>query len=133
MAGFLLDSTVLIDYLRGHSEVVAKLDVLLEEGQKLGICAINVAEVFAGMRDREREATGKWLSSLDWFDISYEVAQEAGEWRGRLRRSGKNADLTDVIIGCAARKNDAVLLTDNVKDFPLPGLQVERLPATRRR
>ena len=79
MAGFLLDSTVLIDYLRGHSEVVAKLDVLLEEGQKLGICAINVAEVFAGMRDREREATERWLSSLDWFDISYEVAQEAGE------------------------------------------------------
>ena len=133
MAGFLLDSTVLIDYLRGNPEVVAKLDALAAEGQELAICAVNVAEVFSGMRDRERGVTERWLSSLEWFDIPYDVAQEAGESQGALRRSGKSTDLADVIIGCVARANDAVLLTDNVKDFPLPSLRVERLPASGRR
>lgn len=131
MAAFLPDSTVLIDYLRGHGEVVAKLNALVDDGNTLGICAINVAEVFAGMREPERSVTDALLSSLDWFDISYQTAQDAGEEQARLRRSGKNVSLADVTIGCVARANDAVLLTANVKDFPLRSLQVEQLPAPR--
>jgi len=131
MAAFLLDSTVLIDYLRGHSEVVAKLNALVSERQRLGVCAINVAEVYAGMRDPERDVTGAWLSSLAWFPISYQAASEAGERQGRLRGSGRTVDLADIMIGYVALAHDATLLTDNVRDFPIPGLRVERLPAVR--
>lgn len=131
MPGFLLDSSVLIDYLRANPEVVAKLNALAAANEALGVCAINVAEVFAGMREPEQSVTEEWLSSLDWHDITYDVAQAAGEEQASLRRAGRNVDLADVMIGCVARANAAVLLTDNVKDFQLLGLLVERLPSSR--
>jgi predicted nucleic acid-binding protein len=36
-----------------------------------------------------------------------------------------------VLIGATALAQDASLLTNNVKDFPMPGLRVERLPSGR--
>ena len=57
VASYLLDTTVLIDYLRGHPGVIARLRALAEEGHELTVCAISVAEVFAGLRGEDREAT----------------------------------------------------------------------------
>ena len=131
MAVFLLDSTVLIDYLRGHPEVIARVGALAEEGHDLGICAINVVEAFAGMLEHEREATERLLSWLELLDISFETARRAGQLQSELRRQGRKADTADTLIGTVALVNGATLLTANVKDFPLPGLQVERLPSGR--
>lgn len=131
MAAFLLDSTVLIDYLRGHPEVIARVQALANEGHNLGICAVNVAEVSAGMLEHEREVTERLLGWLEFLEISYETARAAGELQAELRRQGRKADLADTLIGTVALTNGSTLLTDNVKDFPLPGLQVERLPSSR--
>ncbi|MCH8901622.1 MAG: PIN domain-containing protein [Chloroflexi bacterium] len=131
LASYLLDTTVLIDYLRGHTEVRARFHVLAERGHELGICAISVAEVFAGLREKDREAAAILLSTLKYFDLSFDVALAAGAFQYTFARQGRTLKLTDVLIGAAALANNAILLTDNVKDFPLPGLQVERLPSGR--
>ena len=131
MATFLLDSTVLIDYLRGHQEVIARVHNLAREGHLLGVCAINVAEVFAGMLEHERPVTERLLGWLDFLELPYETAQAAGELQADLRRQRKPAELPDTLIGATALAHGATLLTRNVKDFPLPGLQVERLPTGR--
>ena len=132
MTTFLLDSTVLIDYLRGHREVIAHVQKLARDGHHLGVCVINVAEVFAGMLEHERSATERLLGWLDFLDIPYETAQAGGELQADLRRQGVGpAELPDALIGATALAYGATLLTRNVKDFPLPGLQVERLPAGR--
>lgn len=133
MANFLLDSSVLIDILRGRQDVVERIETLGREEHRLGICAINVIEVFSGMLEHERATTERLLSSLYLFAITYATARRAGELQSQLRRQGSKADLGDVLIGTVALENSATLLTANVKDFPLPGLRVERLPATRRR
>lgn len=128
MPDALLDSTVLIDCLRARGDVAARVKALLDDGWRLGTCALNVAEVFAGMRQGERAATERLLLSLGWYDISYDIAQDAGELYGALHRVGRTVHITDLLIGCTARTNRATLLTANVKDFPVPGLNVERLP-----
>ena len=134
MALYLADTTVLIDYLRGHSEVRARLDELVDEdAHDLAVCAVSVGEVFAGLREQDREATARFLSSFVYLDLSFDIARAAGEYRYSLARKGQALKLTDLLIGAAALAIDAVLLTDNVRDFPLAGLRVERLPASRRR
>lgn len=45
--GFLLDTTALIDFLRGQKNVVALLDVLKDKAP-LASCPVTIAEVFAG-------------------------------------------------------------------------------------
>ena len=131
MPSYLLDTTVLIDYLRGHTEVRARVHALAEQGHELGICAISVAEVSAGLRERDREAAASLLSTLKYLDLSFDVALAAGAFQYAFARRGQALKLTDVLIGAVALANNAILLTDNVKDFPLPGLQVERLPSGR--
>ena len=53
VASYLLDTTVIIDYLRGHAEVRARLHHLTEQQHELAVCAISVAEVFAGLRGED--------------------------------------------------------------------------------
>lgn len=129
MANFLLDSTVLIDFLRGRQDVISRVQALEVEGHRLALCAINVAEVFGGMLEHERQTTERLLSSLHLYDISYGTARRAGEFQSQLRRTGRKADLADTIIGTVALERDATLLTANVRDFPLPGLRVEACPS----
>ena len=128
MPDALLDSTVLIDHLRGRANVTMRLNALVSDRWRLCICSISVAEVYAGMLERERVATERLLGSLVWYDISYGVAQDAGELYARLRRTGRTVAITDLLIGCTARSHQATVLTANVKDFPVPGLSVENLP-----
>ena len=105
----------------------ARFHALVEQGHELGICAISVAEVFAGLREKDREATATLLSTLKYLDLSFDIALAAGAFQYTFARQGRALKLTDVLIGAAALASNAILLTANVKDFPLPGLQVERL------
>lgn len=131
MATYLLDTTVLIDYLRGHRAVRERVRALAEQGHELGVCAVSIAEVFAGVREGDSEAATAFLASLSYSGISFAVAKAAGEYQYQLARRGRALTLTDLLIGAAALAREAILLTNNVKDFPLPGLQVERLPTGR--
>ncbi len=131
MPSYLLDTTVLIDYLRGHAEVRDRLRALAEQGHELSVCAISVAEVFAGLREEDREAVVRFLSKLKYFDLSFDIATVSGEHQNAFARRGRILKLTDVLVGATALSEEAILLTDNVKDFPLPGLRVERLPSRR--
>ncbi|MBI2346941.1 MAG: hypothetical protein HYV03_08755 [Deltaproteobacteria bacterium] len=54
------------------------------------------------------------------------VARMAGELRHRYRSRGKALTLADALIGALAIAHHLVLLTDNVKDYPMPELRVER-------
>jgi predicted nucleic acid-binding protein len=131
VASYLLDTTVIIDYLRGHAEVRARLHTLVEQQHELAVCAVSVAEVFAGLREEDREATERFMSSLKYLVLSFDTARSAGEIQYVFARRGQALKLTDALIGTVALTNGATLLADNVKDFPLPGLQVERLPSSR--
>jgi hypothetical protein len=128
---YLLDTTVLIDYLRGHPEVLERVQRLDREGRDLAICGISVAEVFAGLGPEDRTGAAETFAPLTYVDLSFDIARAAGEFQYAFARSSRAFKVTDLLIGTAALAHDATLLTDNVRDFPLPGLRVERLPSSR--
>ena len=124
----LLDSSVIIDALRGRRGRRELLRGLLEEGHDLACCAINVAEVYSGMRPHEAEATAELIDGLEYVEISREAARQAGELRLQWQRKGKTLSLPDAIIAAVALRKDLTVATDNARHFSMLRLKLLPLP-----
>jgi len=126
-ASFLLDSTVIIDFLRGRPQTVERVRMLHTGGASLGCCPINLIEVFTGMRDAEAARTIEFLDSLEFYDLNKAAGKIAGESLRQYRVKGITLSLSDVSMASIAIANDLVLLTDNVNHYPQAELRVETI------
>jgi predicted nucleic acid-binding protein len=129
MTTYLLDTTVLIDHFRGRQRAKLLLERLVDEEHTLALCAINVAELFAGLPEGQRAAAGELIGSLHYLDIRPDVAEVAGIIRFNAARRGIAIHLPDAIIAAVAMANDATLVTANVRDFPMEELHLLELPS----
>ena len=128
MATYFLDTSVIIDALnnkRGRRDLL--LD-LLRQGHLLACCAINVAEVFAGLRPKEEKTTEEFLRSLEYYHITWPVARLAGLLKRDRGKKGIMVSIADATIAAVAIANELPLLTDNVKDFQMKDLTLYPLP-----
>lgn len=119
----LVDTSVLVDYLRGSQEAAALLE---RERQVAPLHASEITrlEVIAGMRTREEQATRSLLSALRWHPADADVAEKAGELGRAWLPSHGGIDGADLAIAATALLLDAQLLTRNTRHFPmLAGLQ----------
>lgn len=114
----LVDTSVLIDYLRGHSPAA---EVLERERTSAPLHASEMTrlEILAGMRSAERRRTELLLSSLVWHPVDTEVAEEAGALGRTWLRSHHTIDGADLAIAATAIRVGARLLTRNVRHFPM--------------
>lgn len=129
MANVLLDSTVVIDILKGRPRTVERFLRLAEIGDVPHVCAITAEEVSANLRPRERDAAGRLLEGLVPAPLGGAEGRLAGWWRRELRRRGRTISQADALVAAAAVGIGARLATGNPKDFPMPGLVVEHWPA----
>lgn len=122
---FLLDTTVLIDVLRARKDRRALLAELIESGHTMATAAINLGEVYAGMRPGEEARTEILLSSLECFPLTAAIARSAGKLKSDRARKGQTLSLADMIVAATALAHGSVLMTDNRKDFrPIRGLEI---------
>jgi len=130
MAGVLLDSSVLIDLLRGREEAGRRLQALKSAGDSPHTCAVNVEEVARGMRgDQERLAAERLIAGLRIVPLGAEEGWLAGAWRHEFGKQGLTLAQGDCLIAAAAAAIGGRLATGNSKHFPMQGLQVEDWPA----
>lgn len=120
----LLDTTVLLDVLRGLQKRRSLLAELVAAGHILSTAAVNIAEVYAGMRREEETRTEAFLSSLDCYPITGAIARRAGSLKCTWARQGRTLSLADMMIAATAIEHGLALMTDNRKDFPLPELKL---------
>ena len=120
----LLDTSVLIDTLRSKNSRRELLAHLVEEGHSLSTTAINIAEVYVGMRSGEQTRTDSLLNSLECYEIDGQTGREAGTLVSSWAKKGKTISLPDAIVAAVAMSRGSVLLTDNRKDFPMPELKL---------
>lgn len=128
MATYFLDTSVIIDALndkRGRRDLL--LD-LLRQGHLLACCAINVSEVYAGLRPKEEKATEEFLRSLEYYHVTWPVARLAGLLKRDHAKKGAVVSIADATIAAVAIAYDLPLLTDNVKDFQMKDLTLYPLP-----
>ena len=124
MANFLLDSSVIIDFLNRRKNRPQLLSQLHKEGHNFACCAINVAEIYAGLLPKEEAGALEFLESLEYYDIDFDVAALSGKIRQEFRKKGITLATTDTIIAAVAVYYDLTLITDNVKDFPMKEIKL---------
>jgi hypothetical protein len=71
----LLDSGVPIDALNGRGGWPRLLAQFSERDILLACCAVNVTEIHLGMRPGEEARTEKFLRSLEFYPVTWEIAR----------------------------------------------------------
>ncbi len=127
MDRFLLDTTVLIDLSKYYGTVPNSLDAIVAAGGIVGVCAVSVSEFITGIPRFQRRRWQQWISDFEYWDISRDAAVLAGQYRFDLARQGKTLNVPDALMAGIAVTMDATLVTNNVKDFPMPDLRLMRL------
>lgn len=130
MGVVLLDTTVLVDALRGRP-VVERLRQLRSRRDTPATTAINVEEIYRGMRDAESGAIRVLFSGLSVLPITAVDAERAGQWRRGFAAQGITLRQADCLVAAVAVGVGATLATGNSKDFPMGGLVVEHWPVGR--
>jgi tRNA(fMet)-specific endonuclease VapC len=128
MATYLLDTSVIIDAINNKKGRRQLLSELIEQGNTLACCPINIAEVYAGLRPQEEQNTQAFLHSLELYPLTGPVAELAGLLKRDHGKKGQTLNLGDVLIAAIALHNGVQLLTDNTKDFPMKDLTLYPLP-----
>jgi predicted nucleic acid-binding protein len=123
----LLDTSVLIDVLRGRNQRREALAKLVRDHESLATSSLNIAELYAGMRPGEEGSTETLLGGLECFDLTGNSARLAGRLKQQWSKRGRTLTLADALIAAVAIEQRCALLTDNYKDFPMPELQLYSL------
>jgi len=127
MAEYLLDTTTIINHLRGNKKVSSYLEEIGIRGDIAGCCCINIAEVYTGVKEKEKEETDKFIESLYYFEITKEIARLAGRLKQKYVKKGKTLATTDLIIAATAMVYDLTLITKNTKHYPFPELEIKEI------
>lgn len=94
-SGVLVDTDILIDFLRGHPSAGAILNARFNE---IAFSAISVAELYAGAREgEEKPALQRMISASRIIDVTPEIAAQAGMLKKKFGKS-HGIGLADAIV-----------------------------------
>ena len=124
MTPFLLDTNIIVDVLRRRRDAHILIERLLSEGHPLASCPITITEVYAGMRPHEEKATRAFMKSLVFLPVTAEIAEQAGHLKAGFAKRGKALSVQDVTIAAVSIAYECTLVTQNIKDFPMPELKL---------
>ena len=111
-----LDTDVLVDYLRGYPEAIRYLNTRAE---LVILSAVTAAELYAGVQEEDDLARlDEFLSQFPVVPITNEIARVAGLFKRDYHRS-HGVGLADAIIAATAQTQDAELKTLNIKHYPM--------------
>jgi hypothetical protein len=118
----LLDTTFLVEVIRGQAAAMKVLAGAVSFGHQLGTSALNLAEIYSGIRDHEERVAQEFLPTLTCYPVSDSIAERGGRLRNAYARRGITLGLADAVIAATALEHGLALVTDNRKDFPMPEL-----------
>jgi tRNA(fMet)-specific endonuclease VapC len=130
MTDYLLDTNTVIALVGKKSDTVFHRIEQLGPGS-VGICSIVAHELYFGAYKSLKvahnlETLRLLLSDLMVVDFDREDALAAGEIRADLKMKGTPIGPYDVLIAGQARRREAVLVTNNLREFRrVDNLQVE--------
>lgn len=117
----ILDSTFLIDVLRGDSDVAELIGEIDATGTPF-VSAVTVMELYEGIHladasESERGEVRQLLTEVSELAFDRECALRSGRINADLVSSGEPIDETDVVIAATAIVNDYPVVTRNVDHF----------------
>lgn len=124
MTRYVIDTTLVIDHLRGEPAAVARLARLFEDGDQPVVNEIVACEAWTGAPGTGDPALTALLQAVEFVQPGPASAELAGRWRQEARRRGQTLSLGDALIAAAADE-DGIVLTRNERDFALTPVRVE--------
>lgn len=117
MVKAVIDTNILVDYLRGIPESALELALY----QNPAISVISWIEIMAGTMPSTEPSARAFLKTFDLHPLNEEVAERAAQ----IRKS-KRVKMPDAIIWATAEVHQSILVTRNTRDFDpkLPGVRV---------
>ncbi len=113
---FLLDTDVLIDFLRGYDKAVA---FVTANSHKILFSSIVIAELYAGIKGAaELSALDNFVTLFPVIPITSEIARIGGLYKRDFGKS-HGVGLADAIIAATCESENAILKTLNVKHYPM--------------
>ncbi len=121
MEKIILDSDVMIDFLKNDPKVVEKIRELKEENE-LGTTDINAFELYLGVyksrhQEKELAAVKGLLNTVFLVSTSEDSMEMAAKIIADLEKKSKMIALRDLFIGSICLTNSFKLFTNNKKDF----------------
>lgn len=111
-----LDTTVLIDHLRGDEAARAFLRQL---DAPPSCSEVTRVEVIQGLRSTERRRAEQLFAAIEWVIVGEEIARRAGELGRSWRRSHPTIGTADLIVAATSDALRTSPVTSNVKHFPM--------------
>jgi predicted nucleic acid-binding protein len=112
----LIDTDVLVDYLRGESRALAFLKAATS---RLRTSCLMLSELYVGVRDgAERIALGRLEELLEIIPIDRDIAVQGGLFRRDYGKS-HGTGLIDALIAATAAATRSSLVTLNARHFPM--------------
>lgn len=112
----LVDTDVLVDFLRGHEKAVAFIS---EFSSRIILSAIVVAELYAGVKgNAELTVLENFISLFRVVPLTAEMAKIGGLYKRDFGKS-HGVGLADAILAATADAEKAELKTLNVKHYPM--------------
>jgi predicted nucleic acid-binding protein len=99
MATVLPDTSVIIDAINNKKRRRQLHGELVNQGNSLACCPINVTDFYAGLRLHEEASTKTFLTSLDLFPMTRLIAHLVGLLKFDYSKNGQTRNLCDVMIG----------------------------------
>jgi predicted nucleic acid-binding protein len=129
-----LDTSVLVDNLRGRRETVDYMRKLEAAGTGLSTTTINSFELFYGAyrsvrREKNLAATKALLRRLVVVELSEVASEEAGKLLAMLESKGEGIDFRDILIAAISKTQEMALVTRDTEHFSrISGLEVLEAP-----
>lgn len=117
---YLVDTDMVVDYLKGKPKAVEHLTSLLDQG--LSISIITYGEIYEGIyfgQDPKSAQRGflQFLRGVNVLPLNRTAMKEFARIRGKLRKERRLIGDPDILIAATATINKLTLITGNKKDF----------------
>ncbi|MBI3334341.1 PIN domain-containing protein [Candidatus Pacearchaeota archaeon] len=125
-----VDSSFVIDYLRGRENARKMYRSLMEESEQIMISSIALMELItgaylSGRTKDEIDKIKKFLTFAAISDFTEECAFEAGKIEAELSKNGSIIDSEDSMIASSALLANEFLVTRNIHHFEkIRGLKI---------
>lgn len=124
MTRYVLDTSFVIDHLRGDPSAIERFDRIFEQGDQAVVNEVVACEAWTGALVEGDPALRALLEAVEFVQPGPGAAERAGRWRHQARQRGRVLSLSDALIAAAAA-GDATVLTRNLRDFDLTPVRIE--------
>lgn len=125
--GVLVDTSVLIEFLKGNEQYGEEITKLLDENRVFSTGLI-IAELLQGLKNmKEEQYLTELITAVNLLEITTDLWIDTGNLSLSLRRKGINLPLTDAAIAALAIKHNLQIFTLDKHFEQIPGVKIYKM------